>query len=85
MKSGCTRTINWNKYQSNVTKQRQNQYLDYLIDPSFYGVNRLFVILFEYNTYRTSYKRYFLLDVEIKDYNVKINEQNLLNQPIKLF
>ena len=29
------RTINWNKYQSNILIERQNEYLDYLIDPSF--------------------------------------------------
>ena len=36
------RVINWNKYQSKVTMQVPNPYLDYLIDPSFQGVNRLF-------------------------------------------
>ena len=29
------RKINWNKYQSRVRIQVKNQYLDYLIDPSF--------------------------------------------------
>ena len=29
------RTIKWNKYQSKISAERQNQYLDYLIDPSF--------------------------------------------------
>ena len=42
LKSGFKRTINWNKYQSKVSIARQNQYLDYLIDPIFQGVNRLF-------------------------------------------
>ena len=31
LKSGFKRTINWDKYQS----ERQIQYLDFLIDPSF--------------------------------------------------
>ena len=35
LKSGFKRTINWNKYQSKVTVQGQNQYLDYIIGPSF--------------------------------------------------
>ena len=35
LKSGFKRTINWNKYQSKVTVQEQNQYLDYIIGPSF--------------------------------------------------
>ena len=37
------RRINWNNYQSKVSMARPSQYLDYLIDPNFQGVNRLFV------------------------------------------
>ena len=44
MKSSFKRTINWNKYQSKVTIQATNPYLDYLIVPSFQGVNRRFVL-----------------------------------------
>ena len=35
LKSGFKRTINWNKYQSKVSPERINQYLDFLTDPSF--------------------------------------------------
>ena len=35
LKSGFKRTIDWNKYQSKVSTERQNQYLDFSIDPSF--------------------------------------------------
>ena len=45
LKSGFKRTINWNKYQPKITPQRPNQYLDFLIDPSFRGVNRLFCFI----------------------------------------
>ena len=38
LKSGFKRTTNWSKYQSKVTIQVQNRYLDYLIDTSFQGV-----------------------------------------------
>ena len=41
LKSGSRGTISKNKYQSKVTIQRQNQYLDYLVDPSFQGLYRL--------------------------------------------
>ena len=44
LKSGFKRRINWNKHQSKVTVQERNRCLNYLIDPSFQGVNRLFVI-----------------------------------------
>ena len=35
LKSGFKRTINWNKYLSKILTETPNQYLDYLIDPSF--------------------------------------------------
>ena len=41
------RAINWDKYQSKITDQVLNQYLDFLIDPSFQGVNRLLVLSYE--------------------------------------
>ena len=68
LKSGFKRTINWNKYQSKISTQRPNQYLDYLIDPSFQAVNIFFVLSLKGETQRTSYKRYYLLTVETKNY-----------------
>ena len=47
LKSGFKRTINWNNYQTKILTERQNKYLDFLIDPSFQGVNRLFVLSFK--------------------------------------
>ena len=47
LKSGLKRIINWNKYQIKVSTEGQNQYLNFLIDPTFQRVNRLFVSLFE--------------------------------------
>ena len=47
LKSGFRRKINWNKY---VTKQEllaKNPNLNYLVEPSFQGVNRLFNLTFE--------------------------------------
>ena len=71
MKLGFKRTINWNKYQSKI--ETQSQYLDYLIELSFEGFDRLFVLSFEDNAHQTSYNRYFLPTVEIKDYNFIID------------
>ena len=67
LKSGCKRTIKWNKYQPKLTVQEQNQYLDFLIGPRFQGVNRLFVLSFENNGGRTSYTRCYFPLVEIKN------------------
>ena len=60
------RTINWNKYQSKVSTERQNQYLDYLIDPTFQGVNRFSVLSHEDEVQRASYKQYYPLTLEMK-------------------
>ena len=48
-KSVFKRTINWNKYQSKVTLETLKSYLDYLVDPSFQGVNKRFALSFENN------------------------------------
>ena len=61
----------------------QNRYLNYLINPSFQGVNRLFVLFFGNEDDRTSHSTYYLPKVEIKDYNVMIDGKNIFEQPIK--
>ena len=58
LKSGFKRTIKWNKYQSKKSIEIPNCYLDYLIDPSFQGANRLFALSFEDEAQRSSYKQY---------------------------
>ena len=63
--------------------ERQNQYLDYLIDPSFQGITRLFVLVFQNEAQRISHRRYYFPTVEIKNYNVMINGQNFFNQPVR--
>ena len=40
------RLISWNKYRHEITTQPKNN-LDYLIDPTFRNINRLFVLLFK--------------------------------------
>ena len=64
------RAINSNKCQSNISTERPNQYLDFLTDPIFRGVNGVFVLPFEVNPHQTGYKQYFLPTVEINIYNV---------------
>ena len=79
LKSGFKRIINWNKYESSVKTFAQNRYLNYLINPSFQGVNRLFVLSFENENDRTSHSTYYLPKVEIKDYNVMIDGKNVFD------
>ena len=83
MKSGFKRTINWNKRQPKEPKQRQNPYLDYSIDPSFQGVNRLFVLSIKENAHQTSYKRNAFRMVEIKDDNAMIDGKNFSDWAVK--
>ena len=83
LKSGFKRVINWNKYLSKPGLLAQNPNLNYLVEPSFQGVNRLFVLAFKNDAQRTSHSDYFLPNVEIKNYNIMINGENFFDQPIK--
>ena len=83
LKSGFKRTINMDKYQTKVSTERQNQYLDYFIDPVFQGVNTLFVLSFEYECDRKVHTGYYLSKVEIKDSNVMIDGKHFLISHLK--
>ena len=83
LKSGFKRVINWNKYLSKPELLAKNPNLSHLVEPSFQGVNRLFVLAFENDDDRTSSDEYYLPTVEIKDYNIVINGENVFDQPIK--
>ena len=83
LKNGFKRTITLNKYLVKPELLAQNVNLNHLIDPSFQGINRLFVLAFENDDQRTSNKRYYIPNVEIKDYNVMIDGKNFFHQPIK--
>ena len=81
LKLGFKRTIKWNKYRSQMTIQPQNNNLNYLIDPTFTNVNRLFVLSFSRNTNtdsRYSYSNYYTPKVEVKDFNVLIDGKSFL-------
>ena len=83
MKSGFKRTINRNKYLSKPELSVQNLNLNHLVQSSFQGVNRLFVLAFENDAQRTSNKRCYIPNTEIKDYNVMIDGKYVFGQPIK--
>ena len=77
--------------QITMIVQPQNSNLNYLIDPTFTNVNRLFVFSFERisrenNTtkdYRDSFSHCYAPNVEIKDFNVLIDGKRFFDLPVK--
>ena len=69
-----------------MTVQPQNNNLNYLVDPTFRNVNRLFVLSFqrtarENNTTkdrRDSFSHYYVAIIKIKDSNVLIGGKSFL-------
>ena len=86
VKKGFKRTIFWNKYRSEITAQAKSNNLDYLIDPTFININRLFVLSFkngDNDPTRDSFKKYSMSLVEMKDFNVLIDNKPFFDQPVK--
>ena len=90
LNEGFKRSVYWNEYKSKIeTKEADaNSLKRFLLDASFQGVNRFFVLAFD-NTNngdnkveRDSHRKYFLPRVGITNYNVLIDGRNFYNQPI---
>ena len=78
LKSRFKRVINWNKYLSKPELLAPNPNLNHLVEPSFQGINRIFVLAYENKAQRTNTRCYYLPNVEIKNYNFMINGEILL-------
>ena len=66
-----------------MTNQTKNNNLNYLIDPTFTKVNRLFVLSFENENDRTSFSKYYVPNVQKKDFNLLIYGKRFFEMPIK--
>ena len=66
-----------------MTKQTKTNNSNYLIDPTFNKVNRLFLLSFENEDDRTSFSKYFTPKVEIKDFNVLIDRKSFFDVPVE--
>ena len=69
-----------------MTVQPQNDNLNYIINPTFTNVNRLFVLSFTRDNEgdnRDSSSDYYLPNVAIKDFNVLIDEKSFFYLPVK--
>ena len=86
LKSGFKRTIEWNKYRSQMTVQPQNNNLNYLTNPAFTNVNRLFVLSFvrtNAGDNRDSFSHYYVPNVETEDFNFLIDGKSFFGLPVK--
>ena len=83
LKTGLKRTIKWNKYRSKMSNHIKTNNLKYLIDPTFTNVNRLYVLSYENEEDRTSFSKYYVPKVEIKDFNVLIDGKTFSEIPVK--
>ena len=74
------------KYRSEITEQPKNNNLDYLIDPTFRSINRMFALSFKIGdndpTMKYFHEHYMPL-IKIKDYNVLIDDKPFFDQPVK--
>ena len=66
-----------------MSNQTINNSLNYLIDPTFTNVNRLLVLTFENEDDRSSFPKYYVPKVEIKDFNVLTDGKPFFEIPVK--
>ena len=77
----------WNKYKVIPNKiYNANDYIRVLLDASYQGVNRLFILAYD-NTADNlvtadSHRKYFLPRIKIKNYHIEIDGRNFYDQPI---
>ena len=82
---GFKRSVYWNEYKVIPEKiYAANENIKILIDPSWQGINRLFVLAYLNDNTSTakSYRKYFLPRIKIENYNIEIDGRNFYDQPI---
>ena len=90
LSEGFKRSVFWNKckVKQYTVAANANNHWRALLDASFEGVNRLFVLAFNVTAgdaglvNRESYRKYYLPRVDIKKYNVLIDGRNFYDQAI---
>ena len=66
-----------------MSNQTKNSNLHYLIGSTFTNVNRLFVLTFDNEYDRTSFSKYYVPKIEIKDFDVLIDGKPFFEIPVK--
>ena len=85
LSDGFKRSIYWNEYKEIPEKiYAANENIRILIDPSWQGINRLFVFAYLNDATSTanSYRNYFLPRIKIENYNIEIDGRYFYDQPI---
>ena len=65
-----------------MSNQTINNNLNYLIDPTFTNVNRIFVLSFENEADRSSFSKYYVQKLKL-DFNVLIDGKQFFEIPVK--
>ena len=86
---GFQRSIYWNEYKTKVQTENANanvfKYIN--LDPSFQGVNRLFIMAYSREAAnqlgRNDRRKYYLPRIDLKKYNVIIDGRNFYDNPIE--
>ena len=66
-----------------MTNQAKTNNSDYLTDPTFSKVTRLFVLPFENEDDRVYFSKYYIPTFKIKDFNFMIDDKSFFDVPIK--
>ena len=83
LKTGIDIDYEWGRYRTQIINQPATNNLNFLIYPTFNNINRLFVLAFPNEDDRSSFSKYYMPNVEIKDYNILIDLQPFYDIPIK--
>ena len=85
---GFQRTIYWNEYKTKEQNEdANNSVFKYInLDPSFQGVNRLFVMAYsrvDNQSNRDSLQKFYLPRIDLQKYNAIIDGRNFYDNPIE--
>ena len=85
---GFQRSTCWNEYKTKEINENSDanvfKYIN--LDPSFHGVNRLFVMAYnrvDGQSTRNGQRKYYLSRIDLEEYNVIIDGRNFCDHPIE--
>ena len=88
MAEGFKRPVYWKKYKVidnisvNNANNNEEKPIRQLLDSSYQGVKRLFVLAYNNKVSIDSFKKYFVPRVKIENYNIEIDGKTFNDQPI---